>query len=187
MSILMLNIKKKHSTSSIIWVLTVKTCFKCKNRIEMHPKKTHYKTKWFFFLSFSFFYWGVHLLWRRGGKKANKSCILMRAQALTWTFLSRTPCAARWNVTRCQGGDHMTHKRMTSAWSSVGDDPEVLQMHRAPIHHICRDALMTWTTIWPRYDLATWCRWPALSDARLNFILIKTQQHANTPVVAYSS
>lgn len=105
-------------------------------------------------LSFSFFFTEVLIYCgRQGRKRLNKSCILTRAQALTWTFLSRTPCAARWNVIRCQGGDHMTHKWMTSAWSSVGDDPEVLQLHRAPIHHICRDALMTWTSLRGAGDL----------------------------------
>lgn len=114
-----------------------------------------------------------------GGKKVDKSWIWMRAQALTWRFLSRTLFAACWNLICCQGGDHMTHKRMTSAWSSMGDDPEVLQMHRASIHHICRDAVRTWATGWPLCRLQVTC--PVtdaqpLPDTHFNFILIKTQK-----------
>lgn len=142
--------------------------------IKIPPQKTHYQIKFSFFFTEVLIYCG-----REGRKRLNKSCILTRAQALTWTFLSRTPCAARWNVIRCQGGDHMTHKWMTSAWSSVGDDPEVIQMHRAPIHHICRDALMTWTTL-------TMTSLRGTGDLRflthLNFILIKKQQNIQTHV-----
>lgn len=114
------------------------------------------------------------------------------ARALTWTLPSRTLCAARWNVIRRQGGDHMTHKRVTSACRSAGDDPEVLQMHRASIHHICGDAMRTGATL---TGLVTFCRWPAQWQTRspcLTHISTlfwsththKKNQHPNTSVVA---
>lgn len=68
-----------------------------------------------------------------------------QAQALTWRFPSRTPCAVGWNVILRQGGELMTHRRMTSARRSLGHHPGVLHMHTASIHPICTEAR------WPRH------------------------------------
>lgn len=38
----------------------------------MHPKKTHYKTKWFFFLSFSFFLLGRSSVVEERGKESKQ-------------------------------------------------------------------------------------------------------------------